>query len=458
MILLLGRRFRSLEDASDPQRVSQARLTTTMSRKLRCDRIAALMEVAALTIPHWLFETIGWTLGAGAVTTIVIWGLVAAGVERSMRAVPTLRAGVGLAHDDPPVGRVCVVIPAWNEARVIEGLVRSLRAETYPQLSVVLALDRCTDDTAALARAAIDGDPRFEIVTIDACPADWAGKVNAVHAGVTRSRAAADADFLLFSDADTEFMPGCIAASLALLRQRGLDLLSLLPTLGYETWFERVVQTAAGFELMRQYPLPLANAVVGRRAFANGQYMLFTRKAYTAINGHTAVRSALLEDLALARRIDAAKLNAGVFLAAGLLHCSMYPDWPRFRRGWKRIYTEAANRTARRLAVNAWRIRGLGTLLPLWTLGCGLWGAHILANDATGGWTLLALSLAAMTVWLGALLRVCALGRAPIWTAPLHVVGAWLTASMLSEAASDLRERKLTNWGGRDYDLGAEKP
>jgi len=31
-------------------------------------------------------------------------------------------------------------------------------------LSVVLALDRCTDDTAALARAEIAGDARFEIV------------------------------------------------------------------------------------------------------------------------------------------------------------------------------------------------------------------------------------------------------------------------------------------------------
>jgi glycosyltransferase involved in cell wall biosynthesis len=59
---------------------------------------------------------------------------------------------------------VCVVIPAWNEARVVAGLIRSLRSETDPQLAIVLALDRCTDDTAALARAAIAGDTRFEIV------------------------------------------------------------------------------------------------------------------------------------------------------------------------------------------------------------------------------------------------------------------------------------------------------
>jgi len=411
-----------------------------------------------LTIPHWLFETLGWILGAGAVATIVAWGLVAVLMERSVRSVPTLRAGAALARDDPPSGRVCVVIPAWNEERVIARVVASLRAETYPQLSVVLALDRCTDATAALARTAIDGDPRFEIVEIDACPPGWAGKVNAVHSGVTRSRAAADADFLLFADADTEFTPGCVEASLALMRQRRLDLLSLVPTLGYETWFERVAQTGAAFELMRQFPLRRANSMGNdRRAFANGQYMLFSRAAYTAINGHEAVRSALLEDLALARSIQSAGRRTGVFFAAGLLHCRMYADWPQFRRGWKRIYIESAERKPRRLLINAWRMRGLGVLLPLWTFGCGLWAAYGIAHDPTAGWTLLALSLLATAVWFGTLLRVCALIGAPLWTAPLHIGGAWLTATILAEAARDLRTRKPTSWGGREYDLGAEE-
>ena len=410
-----------------------------------------------MTIPHWLLEILAWSLGTGAIATLVVWGMVLTLLERSARAVPTLRLGQALAEADAPTGRVCVVIPAYNEARVIAGLIRSLVSETYPQLRVVLALDRCTDDTAALARAGIASDPRFEIVAIEACPSDWAGKVHAVHCGVTGSRGAADADYLLFADADTVFVPGCIAASLALMRLRRLDLLSLLSTLTHETWFERVVQSAAAFELMRQYPLTLANAATRRRAFANGQYMLFTREAYAAIGGHEAVKDALLEDLALARRIEAAKRNAGVFLADGLLRCRMYADWPQFRRGWKRIYTEAANRNARRLAVAAWRVRALGTFLPLWTFGCALFGALVAGRDARIGWTLLALSLAAFMVWLAALLRVAVVAHAPWWTAPLHIVGAWLTAGLLSEAARDLRSRTPTRWGGRDYDLGVEK-
>ena len=62
--------------------------------------------------------------------------------------------------------------------------------------------------------------------------------------------------------------------------------------------------------------------------------------------------------------------------------------------------------------------------------------------------------VAGLTIWLGTLARIAMLSRAPVWTAPLHLIGAWLTASILDEAASDLRTRTPTRWGGREYDLG----
>jgi glycosyltransferase involved in cell wall biosynthesis len=415
------------------------------------------IEADALTIPHWLLTIFGWMLSVGPVGTILWWGFIWIRVENSMRTIPTLRLGQQLAMAHTMTGSVCVVVPAHNESRVIAGLVRSLRAETYPQLRLVLALDRCTDETASLARAEIGADERFEIIEIDACPTNWTGKVHALHAAVTRSRGAADAEYLLFADADTLFSPGCIASSLALLRHRKLDVLSLLSTLTYDTWFERVVQTAATFELMRQYPLTRANALKDRRAFANGQFMLFRRDAYKTVGGHEAVKNALLEDLAFARLIEAKELNAGVFLAAGLFHCRMYANWLQFRSGWKRIYIEAANRKVRRLSLSASRIRWLGTIFPAWMLGAGPFGALIIARDAGMGWTLLALWGVALLLWMGALARICAASRAPTWTAPLHIVGAWLTANLLGEAANDLRSRRCTRWGGREYDFREEK-
>ena len=80
-------------------------------------------------------------------------------------------------------------------------------------------------------------------------------------------------------------------------------------------------------------------------------------------------------------------------------------------------------------------------------------GALLVPRDPATGWTLLVLGLLAMAVWLGTLVRLALLSGAPPWTAPLHIVGAWLTAGVLDEAARDLRTRAPMRWGGREYDL-----
>lgn len=55
-----------------------------------------------------------------------------------------------------PATRFALIIPAHNEAEVIEASVRRLRAIDYPasQFDVHVVADHCTDDTAAVARAA----------------------------------------------------------------------------------------------------------------------------------------------------------------------------------------------------------------------------------------------------------------------------------------------------------------
>ena len=110
------------------------------------------------------------------------------------------------------------------------------------------------------------------------------------------------------------------------------------------------------------------------------------------------------------------------------------------------------------MSISAMRVHFLGVVLPLWTLGCGLYGGLLAERGFREGLPLLGLWLVATLVWLGALLRIAAVARAPAWTAPLHVIGAWLTGKLLYEAADDLRARVPTQWGGREYDLGAGLP
>jgi glycosyltransferase involved in cell wall biosynthesis len=349
---------------------------------------------------------------------------------------------------------VCVVVPCYNEQEAVGPLVRTLRAQDYPALRVVFALDRCTDDTRAVIEREARGDERFEIVEITRCPEAWSGKVHAMHTGVRSSRSAQDADYILFIDADCELEPGCIRATLAIAHMRSLGLLSLWSTLTRTKWFEKIVQPATTMELIRQFPLQAANRSERRRPMANGQFMLFERSAYERVGGIESVRESVLEDVDIARRMKHAGLSSGVLIADGLLVCRMYDDFASFKRGWERIFIECARRKSSRLVAFARRKFIVHLALPGLSLAALAWGVILFAIDGP-----------ALSAWVLTLAGVA--GTLPYWTSmgvllgaqglilylPALPIGTATTIGIMLSAARTLREGGVIRWGGREYRL-----
>ena len=394
-----------------------------------------------------------------ALACAVYYGIVLARIRASSRAVPTVRAGLDLPE---PVGgwpSVCVIIPAHNEADVIAASARALLAQDYPRLRVVYALDRCTDETAeALEEALRDDtgalDDRVEIMTIEHCPDDWAGKTNAIWRAVQDSAHAKDADALFFTDADTAFDPALVRAAVALLIERRVGMISLLSTLTFDEPFERRHQPAAGFELVRQFPLDQINNPGERtRNFANGQFMLFTRDAYEAVGGHEAVREDLLEDLAFAKLLSPRHTGKRVntLLSDGMLLCRMYRSPEAFRKGWKRIFTEAVRRRPLRLRRAANRLVLTGVVFPLSAIVALLDGLLVSAVDPPLGFASIAVGSIALLLTILALRGVYRAQGAPARLMLTYPLGAMHVAGLLREAANDLEQGVQTEWGGRRY-------
>jgi glycosyltransferase involved in cell wall biosynthesis len=397
---------------------------------------------------HAFLTAIMVCCAVAALALAVYWAVGLFHALRTVRLLPTARHGLALPA---PPGGACVLVPAHNEARVIANVIHSLRQQDHPDVRFVLALDRCTDGTAEVARSAIGPDERFEVFEIEACPDDWAGKVNALWTGLHRSAHARSAAYLLFVDADTTLHPGCVRAATALADQRGVDLLSLMSTLTTDTWFEKAVQPVAALELVRQYPPLRASRARRRRAFANGQFILFRAEAYWAMGGHERVKDHLLEDLGIARVAAEEGLPAALLNADGVLVCRMYHSWPQFRKGWKRIYTECANRKERRLAKARRRMLAVDAALPA-LAGAGLvLGLTAPVSPAwLGGVTAWACA-AGLVLWALGLGLIYRLSRAPLWAVVLAPWAAWRVAGILAEAADDLRHDRPTEWGGRAY-------
>jgi glycosyltransferase involved in cell wall biosynthesis len=401
--------------------------------------------------PGW--HILSFALNSASVLLLVYWAIAIYRFAKTRRAVPTARAGLALAAAEPPKQSVCVIIPAHNEEVSIGRLLESLRGQDYPDLRVVLCMDRCTDRTAQIAQQHAAQDQRIHLLEIHDCPSDWAGKVSAIWRGV-QTDWARSADLLLFADADTIFDPSCLRATVALLEHRRLDLLSLLSTLTLDRWFEKIVQPAAGMEMVRQYPIDRANRPPGtrRRPFANGQFMLFRREAYDRIGGHAAVKDELLEDIALARLMGESNWATGLMLADGLLRCRMYESWEQFRRGWKRIYTECAKLKSGRLRRSALVARVLGSILPALAI-CNLLLALIMqqTEHASRFQANLWLGSAGLLAWGLMMLLVYRANHAPFWAVPGSIIGSWLVADILSEAARELDAGIPVRWAGREY-------
>jgi glycosyltransferase involved in cell wall biosynthesis len=102
--------------------------------------------------------------------------------------------------------RISVITPAYNAAPYVADAVRSVLAQTHPDLRLFLIDDGSTDDTAAIA--ADFADPRVTLIR----------QPNAgVAAARNRGMGAADGDALLFLDADDWLAPAALATLAATL-------------------------------------------------------------------------------------------------------------------------------------------------------------------------------------------------------------------------------------------------
>ena len=245
---------------------------------------------------------------------------------------------------------VSVLVPARNEAGRIATCLSALLASRGIDLEVLVLDDQSTDGTAGVVRRAGLGDPRLRLLAGAPPPPGWLGKPHAC----AQVAAAARGSLLMFVDADVVVAPGGLAAAAALLRAGGLDLVSPYPRQAAEGLGPRLVQPLLQWSWLTFVPLRVAER--SRRpslAVANGQLLVCDAAAYRRAGGHAAVRSAVLEDVELARAF--VRSGATVALADGtaLATCRMYDSWPDLRNGYSKSLWAAFGSPAGALGVMA---------------------------------------------------------------------------------------------------------
>jgi cellulose synthase/poly-beta-1,6-N-acetylglucosamine synthase-like glycosyltransferase/peptidoglycan/xylan/chitin deacetylase (PgdA/CDA1 family)/spore germination protein YaaH len=106
---------------------------------------------------------------------------------------------------DSYLPKVAVLIPAYNEEKVIERTIRSALVSTYPDLRVIVIDDGSNDKTLEVARSAFGREEKLGRVLILAKPNS--GKAEALNFGLQHLR---DEEIFVGIDADTVVAPDAI--------------------------------------------------------------------------------------------------------------------------------------------------------------------------------------------------------------------------------------------------------
>jgi hopene-associated glycosyltransferase HpnB len=274
---------------------------------------------------------------------------------------------------------VDIVIPARDEVETIRPVIASLLSQDYAgKFRVILIDDNSTDGTAAHAGIA----PNLMVISGQAMPLGWSGKLWALHQGVEAS----SAPILLFTDADVVHDPRHLSSLVARLLHPRVEMVSEMVRLNCQSAVERVLIPAFVYFFQMLYPFAKVNDPLSSTAAAAGGTVLIRRAALEAIGGIKAIKSALIDDVTLAKAV---KSTGAIYLGHSGLACSIR-RYPAYRDVWRMITRTAFTQLHYSGAYLIVTIVGLAVifLLPAW----GILFAH--------GWWL-ALSIAAFVMQAG---------------------------------------------------------
>ena len=229
---------------------------------------------------------------------------------------------------------VSVIIPARNEEASIARAVESVAAQ--PEIEEVIVVnDQSTDRTADIIAELATRTPKLKILNTDALPPGWVGKNYAVALGA----AAAQGDWLLFTDADTDHMPGSTRRALNDAVDRNAVLVSYSPEQELGSFWERALIPLVYCRLGAKFSYAQVNDPARPEAAANGQFLMVLGDAYEQIGGHTAIAGEILEDVALARRMKQAGYAIYFTAPMGIVRTRMYRSFRAMWQGWtKNLY------------------------------------------------------------------------------------------------------------------------
>lgn len=354
-------------------------------------------------IPLWL----SYPLSALGVLGSLLWIRLFVNAARNRHSVRKLS---DLPSETPEGGwpALAVIFAARDEAEHVEQAARSILALDYPNLRVVAVDDRSRDDTGAiLDRLALE-DPRLAVVHVGDLPSGWLGKTHALQI----ASEAADAPWLLFTDADVHFATHSLRKAMTYALSSGADHLVVSPAVPTEGFGERLFLVMFQLAFTLDSPGWWVEDMRRRTSIGVGAFNLVRAEPFHDLGGFRRIGLSVDEDLQLGRALKWAGYQPRVVLGQGEVSVRWQVGLRGMIRGLEKNFFAAARFRLSRVLLFSFGILVSGVcpfvglfVGPIWTrVICGLGVVVITILTAlVGGQSRVSFAYGPL-VWLSALI------------------------------------------------------
>lgn len=213
-----------------------------------------------------------------------------------------------------PVPRVAVIVPARNEAEVIEQSLSSLLQQEYAgEFHIFLVDDHSSDETKYLAEGFLKQFPgRLTIVAGKPLPPGWSGKVWAMQQGWEAAQSF-NPEYVFLTDADIEHNRDMLYRMVTTAYDR-YELVSMMVLLHCERFAEKLFIPAFVYFFFLLYPPRWVASRRRKMAGAAGGCILVRADSLRKAEAFTSIRGEIIDDCSLARQVKAAggRIRLGV--------------------------------------------------------------------------------------------------------------------------------------------------
>jgi len=339
--------------------------------------------------------------------------------------------------------KVSVILPARNEEKFIEKCLDSLVEQDYDDYEIIAINDSSNDSTGNLMKKYSEKFPKVIFVDAKPKPDGWMGKNWACMEGYRK----ASGNLLLFTDADTVHTSSVISLAVSHLLSLELDALTVIPRMLCLDRITKITLPMISTFLHTRFSALRVNDTSKNTGYFFGSFFIMKKSTYDSVGTHEGVKSELVEDGALGRKVKESNFKMRMVRGEHLIDAVWARDsftlWNALKRLMIPLYLQNA-----RIAVASFFGVLFLLFMPFPILGYSL----IFSGDSS--LVLFVIScIASSLVYLGGMLDAAKGLDLKLRYSLFAPVGSFIVVCGFLAGLIQAKSKSAVSWRGRTYHM-----